>query len=1044
MRFTSRPLIIFTAGLSLLASLAQASGAAHASSGHAAAASSCPLLFEDEMSLIDLFRAPPDPADDWKQTVKSIHRITQDIHDSETFVSGILTAMIAKEFIWINGDPGGAKTMTSRALFKASLRSIPEQDKRDFILQFHKLMADGIITGFPVFESQLKKGRYIIETSTSLVGDKYLFLLADEAENATPAVMSSLLSVLNERKAFVGGREVKAPLQSGVFTSNKTLAEFLESFGDDRPTGEATADRMIAKFHMPNQTKTVEDSVRLIRVVEAAKAQKRDNKNDTSQSEIVLHLNTLQDIFNKIEVDPSVYTDLAQIASNFDTLVTGDLDNELAKVRAPGEKHSPTFPANQFSVRSMLKSTAWLKAAYITEQLMLGKTLDQVSLTIDRKSLHLIASNYTYTSLSRIRPKRIGLDKIHGSESGIPEENLLGEWDPYNNLLYVRHALADGKVVFEFNRQTKTFTKISEDVGSAIEVDTNGLAARLLTSETQASIKLDTVEYELDGDLSKFLTRQTIPKRTRDELNLIQRQQVELKEIINAQISKPKRSVDTSLARLSKIKVFSRQAKELKQKLRAARRKPNEYIRLQYEATQLAAKELTAKFPGLEHYVKSIMVALASETHVYAFGPPGGAKTLIGRLILDAEIASYNKEEIIHFAKQFVSKLAETHPDDLKKMLATFRQRDPVWGKRFMLQMHKLLPEGIINGFPVWESQFNNGKLVYNFDDSLAARKFIVAIIDEVDKANVAVLTTTLSIFNEREVFNGSTVFKTGLRTAVVTSNKVVYALLNSFGPDRPKGEAFFDRTLNKTYVSNKMIDADQMAQLLYDTDHGVKPTLESPISLSPLRAKAAEVKIPDMVLTTIAKIADRYHSARLREEEDTVLAHEEDSSNPEPYIRASIPSNRTLPALVEQFKQRVLVEQMLAGVPYNELRTEVQISDIAYFFEGLGYWAPYSYGSNSIKFEYTSNGLIEFKADDAQIIALLNSTRISATQKTSLGYMHGELKAYIAASNEVVQTFVLQYRDIIARFPHLFPTLFGSDQARENWLKAHRGSGTK
>ena len=57
--------------------------------------------------------------------------------------------------------------------------------KKIFVLQFHKLISEGKISGFQKFSSMMKDGKYEIETSTSLVGDKFLYLIADEAESQT-------------------------------------------------------------------------------------------------------------------------------------------------------------------------------------------------------------------------------------------------------------------------------------------------------------------------------------------------------------------------------------------------------------------------------------------------------------------------------------------------------------------------------------------------------------------------------------------------------------------------------------------------------------------------------------------------------------------------------------------------------------------------------------------------------------------------------------------------------------------------------------------
>ena len=167
------------------------------------------------------------PQSSWSESINALKQIDQTVYGRSQVIEALTTAVLAKEFVWINGEPGGAKTFLSRIMFQSVLNSIPESNKKIFVLQFHKLISEGKISGFQKFSSMMKDGKYEIETSTSLVGDKFLFLIADEAEKSNPAVLNALLSVLNERKAFLGSKVVDSILSSGVFTSNKTTGEFI-------------------------------------------------------------------------------------------------------------------------------------------------------------------------------------------------------------------------------------------------------------------------------------------------------------------------------------------------------------------------------------------------------------------------------------------------------------------------------------------------------------------------------------------------------------------------------------------------------------------------------------------------------------------------------------------------------------------------------------------------------------------------------------------------------------------------------------------------
>lgn len=971
---------------------------------------------------------PRTEAENWQLAIQAVNTVTRNIHGSGPFVEVLLANMIAREFVWLNGDPGGAKTLISRQLFEAALRSIPEKEKRVFVLQFHKLLNEGVITGFPKIKSLLDKGQYEINTETSLVGDRFLFLIADEAEKANPATLNALLSVLNERKALLGSKVVNAALSSGVFTSNKTMGEFLEAFGDDRPTGEALADRMTAKLHVPNQSPQASDKVDLYtRVSESRSSQGRQ-----SAQNIEIPLKTLQNLLKQIQIEPAVFTDLAEVAFDFDALITDKTDTTERKIRE-GEGVAPYFPANQFSNRSMVKAPMQLKAAYLAHQIMMGRSLSDIPRTISRKDIHLLASYFAYSSVSRVRPKRLPLTEIKGIENSVPEFNLRGEWDPYNNILYVVNPLSGSSTAFSVNRSERTFTAVGP---SSLQLSTEGLFEKISAAEN-GTIDLNVVEYELDSALDQLLAKQTLPARTRTELMTIQEDQQALTALLSAQVQKPARSVNTSLERRAALKRIADKAQQLKRDLRKARSSPQALQAALFDSIRPAFVELSTKFPDADHYIKATMTSLSASNHVYAFGPPGGAKTMIARLILDSEIKYVNKQEWITFTQAFLKTMNEKDPKALTKLLHAARARDPKRFDKYFLQFHKLLPEGRISGFPKLQEQIDSGRLEYNFDDSLAARKFMVAILDEVDKANPAVLTALLSVLNEREVFAGSQVYKAGLLTAVLTSNKMPSELRDSFGDDMAAADALLDRVLNKVYVSNKFSDADQLAQFLYDVEVGLKTTLETPLSLASIRQVAREVTVPREILMVMAQAHDIYMASRLKRKEDTELARRTDpASHPNYYLPAASPSNRTFVALVDQFKARIVLEQALAGTPYRQLRREAQMADIAHFFEGMGYWGPFT-----IRAEYAANGLVQIVADTRVLDTRVASRNINLRNKAQLTEMQGEVSDFVAACNAVIQTFVLQYRDVIAEHPHLFPTLFGSDEARTNWLNQRRST---
>ncbi len=299
----------------------------------------------------DRLVGPGSIASAWSESVEALQTIQQRVYGRGQVIEALTAAILAKEFVWINGEPGGAKTYLSRLMFQAVLNSIPQKEKKMFVLQFHKLIAEGKITGFQKFSSMMKDGKYEIETESALVGDRFLFLIADEAEKSNPAVLNALLSVLNERKAFLGARVVEAALASGVFTSNKTTGEFIQGFLNDRPSGEALLDRMAIKIHIPNQQLNAKETVAMYDLVK-----------NPNNARISLPLGQIESLITKVKVPDDLMAEIVAITREFDRYVTRKSDESRAAVRY-GEAESEYFPANQFSNRSVRRLVQIFKAA---------------------------------------------------------------------------------------------------------------------------------------------------------------------------------------------------------------------------------------------------------------------------------------------------------------------------------------------------------------------------------------------------------------------------------------------------------------------------------------------------------------------------------------------------------------------------------------------------------------------------------------------------------------------------------------------------------
>lgn len=980
-------------------------------------------------SCAELFARPAanryeNPRAAWTQSVEAMRVIRSQVHGMDNVLRPLMSAVVAHEFVWMNGDPGGAKTYLARLVFDSVLRTIPDREKKIFVLQFHKLIAEGKITGFPKFNEMMSSGRYSLETSSSLVGERFLFLIADEAEKANPATLNALLSVLNERKAFLGARVVDAVLASGVFTSNKTTGGFIKGFGDDRPSGEAFLDRNPIKIHMPNQFASASETVAFHRRM-------RESRRVT----VDLPLMELSNLMKSVTISPEMMTDIGEIARSFDAYVTGKADDSRKAVRF-GDSENEYFPANQFSNRSARRMVQVLKSAFIVEQLWQGVSFEKMRLNIERRDLNLLYTGAAYGGPLRIGHKQVELGsakEVTGGETTLElhalkgfadqiseRSDLGGRWDPWSRQL---------EIVNRKGRNHVGLIHIAEDgairvmdMDPSIQKVPTQASSELLNwikeGEARDGIKLEQPQFMVSEDIDQLLKKETLPAPTRQELESIREDAVAFVQRLNQQTEK--------VARAASLGSGPRENGVQRREYRGLRRFSDQQGHLQvdkaYELSRVGVLAMKQRFPELSYSIEAHLTALLGGEHLYVFGPPGGAKTALAEVVLAAELRHINAAEANRFTTRVLNSLdlfAEGR-EFVRAILEEMRYKKPEKFKRFMLQFHKLIPEGVLTGFVKIDKQLDEGIEERNYADSLAGKEFIFAILDEVDKANPQTLTALLSLLNEREVLAGNEVVKAALQSAIMTSNKMTSELLESFFEDRANAEALMDRALNKVFVSNKFSTDDKLIEFLVDLEAGRRPDWKGVIALSDLRPLVESVTMDDALEDLIEKVREKFMARRLQASEKSHAAFKEDPrAYPDYYVPASTMSNRTAGKLMKQFKARFIVSQLMAGVPYEKLRTKVDVEDLRLYFEGMAYWSPQSFTK-----EYGADGLIEFKNDQTILSALAASPQVNSRTKFHINMMLEEGRDFTEVADAAVREFAIEYRELIAKYPRLFPSL--------------------
>ncbi len=128
----------------------------------------------------------------------------------------------------------------------------------------------------------------------------------------------------------------------------------------------------------------------------------------------------------------------------------------------------------------------------------------------------------------------------------------------------------------------------------------------------------------------------------------------------------------------------------------------------------------------------------------------------------------------------------------------------------FKIQMHQMMTEQVFIGGQDYDAA-RKGIYITNQENSLADHK--VALIDEIDKGNPAVLAALLSLLNERAVFTGHNTFKSPLETIFSTSNKNPFEIYDEFfrNGQSSTADALLNRFTCIAFIPNWLDRADRL-----------------------------------------------------------------------------------------------------------------------------------------------------------------------------------------------------------------------------------------
>jgi len=165
---------------------------------------------------------------------KILNELNENIHEREETLSVALLSALADQNIFLYGPPGTAKSLISRRLAKV----FETESYFEYLMQ--KFSTPDEVFG-PVSIKELKNDNYERKTVGYLPNAEFAFL--DEIWKSSPAILNTLLTLINEKK-FKNGNEIKeVPLKVLISASNETP-----------PSGqglEALYDRFTTRLYVP-------------------------------------------------------------------------------------------------------------------------------------------------------------------------------------------------------------------------------------------------------------------------------------------------------------------------------------------------------------------------------------------------------------------------------------------------------------------------------------------------------------------------------------------------------------------------------------------------------------------------------------------------------------------------------------------------------------------------------------------------------------------------------------------------------------------------
>ena len=150
---------------------------------------------------------------DKKQINEIIKKLSAGLYEKEEVIALTLLCALAGKSIFLFGLPGTAKSLIVRRIASAF------EDSKYFGQLMNRFSTPEDVFG-PVSLAKLKEDKFERQMEGYLPTADFVFL--DEIWKSSPAILNTLLTIINEKVYRNGSQEVKVPLKALVAASNET------------------------------------------------------------------------------------------------------------------------------------------------------------------------------------------------------------------------------------------------------------------------------------------------------------------------------------------------------------------------------------------------------------------------------------------------------------------------------------------------------------------------------------------------------------------------------------------------------------------------------------------------------------------------------------------------------------------------------------------------------------------------------------------------------------------------------------------------------